>query len=39
MAEKTKRVIFKVFAPDAQKGVLAGSFNKWSQDGDTLQRP
>ena len=39
MAEKKKkRVIFKVFAPDAQKVVLAGSFNKWSQDSDAMKK-
>jgi 1,4-alpha-glucan branching enzyme len=39
MAEKKKkRVIFKVFAPDAQKVILAGSFNKWSRDSDAMKK-
>lgn len=38
MAEKKKRVVFKVFAPEAQKVVLAGSFNKWSQDSDAMKK-
>jgi 1,4-alpha-glucan branching enzyme len=39
MAEKKKkRVMFKVFAPDAQKVVLAGSFNRWSRDSDAMKK-
>ncbi len=35
---KKKRVTFKVFAPEAQQVVLAGSFNKWSQDLDAMKK-
>ena len=39
MAEKKKkRVIFKVFAPEAQKVILAGNFNKWSRDSDAMKK-
>jgi 1,4-alpha-glucan branching enzyme len=38
MAEKKKRVTFKVFAPDAQKVMLSGSFNEWSQDSDAMKK-
>lgn len=35
---KDGKVIFKIYAPDAKKVVLSGSFNNWSTDKDVLQK-
>jgi 5'-AMP-activated protein kinase regulatory beta subunit len=36
--KKKKRVIFRVFAPEAQKVMLSGTFNQWSQDVDPMKK-
>ncbi len=35
---KKKRVLFKVFAPEAGKVMLSGTFNKWSQNSDAMKK-
>lgn len=35
---KKKRVIFRAFAPEARKVLLAGSFNNWSPESDAMKK-
>ncbi|MFO7911437.1 MAG: glycogen-binding domain-containing protein [Desulfotignum sp.] len=38
MSKKRKRVIFTVVAPEADKVVLSGSFNNWSESADPMKK-
>ncbi|UCF30970.1 MAG: glycogen-binding domain-containing protein [bacterium] len=38
MAAKRKRVEFKILAPQAEKVLLAGTFNQWSSSTDPMRR-
>jgi 1,4-alpha-glucan branching enzyme len=38
MPKKKRRVEFKVFAPEAEKVLLSGSFNDWSENSDLMKR-
>ena len=35
---KAKRIEFKVFAPQAEKIYLCGSFNNWSESSDPMKK-
>ena len=37
MAEKNKRVEFRILAPGAEKVLLSGTFNKWSETSDPMK--
>jgi 1,4-alpha-glucan branching enzyme len=36
--DKTKKVQFELFAPDAQKVSLAGNFNNWDTRGNLMKK-
>jgi 1,4-alpha-glucan branching enzyme len=38
MKEKSKRVEFRIFAPQAENVHLCGSFNNWSQSADPMKK-
>ena len=38
MTAQKKRVEFKILAPDAEKVMVTGSFNKWSERSDLMKR-
>lgn len=38
MNQRAKRIEFKVFAPQAEKIYLCGSFNNWSESSDPMKK-
>jgi len=38
MKEKSKRVEFRIFAPQAENVHLCGSFNNWSESSDPMKK-
>lgn len=38
MNQRAKRIEFKVFAPQAEKVYLCGSFNNWSESSDPMKK-
>ncbi|MFO7739227.1 MAG: glycogen-binding domain-containing protein [Desulfatiglandaceae bacterium] len=38
MAKKKRRIEFRIFAPEAEKVLLSGSFNEWSENSDPMKR-